>query len=135
MSENLDLVRSIYADWERGDFGSAEWADPAVEFEIADGPDPAKVNGVAEMAGAFREFLSMWNGLRVKAQEYRELDGDRFLVCVHNSGRAKASGVEIGNLMGTTDGANLLAVRNGKVIRFVLYFDRKRALADLGLVE
>ena len=37
-SASLDLVRSIYAAWQRGDYSSAEWAHPEIEYGLVDGP-------------------------------------------------------------------------------------------------
>lgn len=80
-----------------------------------------------------RDFLSIWDHLRTEPQDYREIDEDRILVLVRNTGRGKASGVEVGQMMGTPAGANLFVIRSGKVVKLVTYWDRDRALADLGL--
>jgi ketosteroid isomerase-like protein len=130
---NLDLVRSIYADWEQGDWSSADWADPEIEFVIADGPSPGRWTGVDRMADAWSDVLNAWEGYRIKTDQYRELCGGRVLVLLHAVGRGKVSGLELGQ---TGDqGANVLNIRDGKVTRLVLYFDRDRAVADLGLEE
>jgi ketosteroid isomerase-like protein len=110
MSENLDLVRSIYADWERGDFGRT-----------------------AGMAAPMRDWLHAWNEWRIEATDYRELDGERILVFCRGVGRGKTSELDLGRL--STDGANLFEVHDGKVRRLVIYWHRDLALADLGLKE
>jgi ketosteroid isomerase-like protein len=206
MSAKLDLVRSIYAVWERGDFSAAEWAHPETEFEIADGPAPGGWTGQAGMADGFRDFVNAWEQYRVGADEYRELDGEYVLVFVHLNARGKTSGLELGQradpkiefvradglspdswtgLAGMAEGfrdflsaweeahvkadeyreldaervpvlsrysgrgktsglelgqigsevAGVFHVRDGKVTRLVLYVDRERAFADLGLEE
>jgi ketosteroid isomerase-like protein len=131
MTANLDLVRSIYADWERGDFSSAEWAHPEIEFEFADGPEPGRWTGLKEMAGRYGDWLRGWKDFRAEPEEYFVVDDKRILVFVHNSGRGRASGLEIEQ----RSVANFFEVRDGKVRRFVLYWDRERALDEVRLAS
>ena len=130
-SGNADLVRSVCAAWERGDFSSVEWAHPEIEFVLADGPSPGAWKGLADMAEAWRSSLSSWEEYRVKAQEFRELDDERVLVLHQMSGRGKASGLDLAQMR--TGTASLFHARGGKVTRLVLYYNSDRTLADLGL--
>ncbi len=130
-SAKLELVRSIFAAWERGDFSSVEWAHREIEYVRVDGPAPGSWTGLVGMADGWREWVGAWDELRVEADEYRELDGKRVLVLVHWGGRGKTSGLELGQMRAV--GASLFEVRGGKVTRLVLYLDSERALAELGL--
>ena len=134
MSANLDLVRSIYADWERGDYSSTEWAHPEIELVVPDGPAPGRWIGLAGMREGFRDSLRVWDDFRSEAEEYRELDGQHVLVLVRPRARGRASGVDLEAMWGIQQrGANVFRVRAAKVTRLVVYFMSEPALADLGL--
>jgi hypothetical protein len=60
MSENLELVHAILADWERGNFRSVDWADAHIEYAIADDPGAKIGRGIPAMTRTWREFLSAW---------------------------------------------------------------------------
>jgi ketosteroid isomerase-like protein len=133
MSANLDLVRSILVANERGDYSSTEWAHPDIEFVVADGPSPGRWTGLAGMTKGWLDIANAWEELSTVADEYRELDIERVLVQVRRRGQGKTSGMELGGI--ASEGAALFHVRDGKVTRLVVYFDRERALAGLGLSE
>ena len=131
--ENVEVVRSIYAGWERGDYSSTDWQHPEIEFEMADGPNPGRWTGVVGIREGWGDFLSAWQDFRQVPDAYRELDDERVLVLFHFSGRGKRSGLEV-EQMGST-AAGLFHIRDGKVTRLVLYFDRSAALEAVGLRE
>jgi ketosteroid isomerase-like protein len=133
MSENLDLVRAILACWERGELRPEQWsawASPEIEFVTVGGPEPSHHTGIADAGPRIDAFLDVWEDYRVEADEYRELDSERVLVLTRQSGRGKSSGVAIEQLRAT-----VFYVGGGKVTRRVNYWDRERALAELGLEE
>ena len=131
-SANLELVRSLYADWARGDFSSTDWAHPEVEFVIADGPSPGIWRGLAGLAEGYGEWLAGWEDVQVTADRYYELDEERILVSVRGHGRGRTSGLTMGDLQ-AEGGANLFHVSDGKVTRLVLSYDGRRAFAELGI--
>jgi ketosteroid isomerase-like protein len=128
VSANLDLVRSIYADWERGDFTNGDWADPEIEWVSVDGPDPGRMSGLTAVADLNRDFLSAWRAWRVIAEQIRPLDKERTLVLTRRVGQGKVSGAQVDE-----PAANVVYIRNGRVFRLIFYWDRAHAFADLGL--
>ena len=79
-----------------------------------------------------REWFSAWEGVSTRVDEYRTLDAERVLVLFgFRGGRGKRSGLELADM--TTECANVFHIRDGKVIRLATYWNRDRALADLGL--
>ena len=131
MSANLDLVRRIVSDWERGDFSSADWAHPEIEFEVADGIMAGRWQGVEAMAESWADILRSFSELRAEPEEIREVGDGCVLLLLKNAGRGRASGLEVGDV--SPHAANVFYVRDGKVTRLVIYWDRDQALGDLGL--
>ena len=132
--ENVEFVRSIYANWERGDYSSNEWAHPEMEWEFAaDGPSPRGGTGLAGMAKDWGDYINAFEKLHHQADKYLELDGERVLVLQRLIGRGKTSGLDLDQV--PAQGAVLFHICDGKVTRLVGYFHRERALADFGLSE
>ena len=128
--ENVEVVRRIFRAWEQGDFSSAEWADPGIQFHLRAGPDEAVHHGVEAMGHAWREWLSAWEDFETEACEFIDL-GDEVLVLSEFRGRGKTSGMSIEAMAG----AALFSLRHGKVVRLGSYTDRSEALEAAGLSE
>jgi hypothetical protein len=115
-----------------GDYGSTDYADPGIEYVIADGPLPGTWK-LTDIADGWADFLGAWEGLCLEATEYRELDGERVLVLINFWGRGERSGLELGQMR--TKGASVFHLHGGKVTKHILYWNRENAFADLGLAS
>jgi hypothetical protein len=67
MSDNLELVHSICADWERGDFKRVDWADPEIELARPEALSGVVLKGLASTAEGWRDWLSTWEDYNAEA--------------------------------------------------------------------
>jgi ketosteroid isomerase-like protein len=125
---NVVFLRGIYAEWALGDFTRADMFDPDVEF-VQSGIEPQTYRGPDGVTEGWFEWLSAWKDFRVEAQEIIPgVQPDSYVVFVHLSGRGKESGVPT-----ESETANVIWLRDGKILRMELHWDRQAALEAAGL--
>jgi ketosteroid isomerase-like protein len=133
MSEDVDFARSIYANWDRGDYTSESWAALDMEWAFVDWFMLGSGKGIASLSQTWAGFLRTWDEFHNQAHEYRDVGDGRVLVLTQFWGRGRSSGLELGDVR--SNGASVFQIENGKVVRAAFYWSRERALADLGLEE
>jgi ketosteroid isomerase-like protein len=129
-SANVELVRSIYAAWARGDFSSTEWADPEIEYVNPEGAiEPGTRHGIDEFTRAIQRVFEGWETWNVKPERF-ESAANQVAVVLRYAARGRSSGV-------TVKGSEsaLWTLRNGRVVRYEWFHDPEDALHAVGLVE
>src|SRR5262245_60362936 len=102
--------------------------DPDVEFAIT-GVESRTYTGPKGVREGWFDFLSAWHDFRVQGVDYFEgVPADTYVVFCHLSGSGKESNVPI-----DAETANVIVVREGKIVRFELFWDRAEALAAGGV--
>jgi ketosteroid isomerase-like protein len=127
--ENVELVRSVYADPRGLTAGASGKVAPDAEFDFsAVYPDSPIVRGVEELR-RFRDS-GPWSGssIHFEPERFFDVDDERVLVFVRVSATGQGSGAQVENRV-----AHEFTIRDDLVVRFKVYESRDQALDAAGL--
>jgi ketosteroid isomerase-like protein len=131
--ENVEIVRSIYVEWEQGNLAAAvELFDPEIVFEsfMPDSRERIVARGRHEVEAFTRDFLLHTRDYRMIGEEFREIGRDKVFVAGRQATIGRQSGVAI-----DSPAFWVWTFRNGKVVRLLFEIDREKALKAGGLSE
>ena len=127
MSENLDLVRSIFAAWERGDFASGiEPLAADIRYSAAQPEGQVRADGRTEMTRFLRDFLALWDRYWIELHDLEERAPDRFLATATQCGQGKGSGAET-----SMPAFIAIAFREREIVQLEFFYDRASAVSAL----
>jgi ketosteroid isomerase-like protein len=131
--QNVEVVRGIYAEWERGRFQAAlPLFDPEITFEtfMPDATENIVVQGLEEIKAFMHDWFGQWRGYRVIGDDFRPVGSDQVFVAGRQAGVGFHSGAEV-----ESPGFTVWTFRAGKVIKLLAHYDRAQALKEVGLPE
>jgi ketosteroid isomerase-like protein len=125
----VEVVRSVYAAWNREDLPGPEGLlDADIEYvNPPDAVEPGTRRGLEAFARAVAKTLEGWETWQMEL-EHAESEGDDVAVVVSYRARGRASGLEV---VGRESA--LWTVRGGRVARYAWFHgedDARRAMRD-----
>jgi hypothetical protein len=125
---NVDIIKSLYQAFERGDISSVlDVLDPNVEWIESEGIPYGGtfVGHEAVLNGVFQKIGSEWDNFQAHVDEFLDA-GDRVITLGFDSGTYKATGK---SMRAAT--ASIWTLKNGKVVKFVQDIDTLKVVAAL----
>src|SRR4051812_7957091 len=92
--ENVEIVRSIYEGWLRGDMRLDKLDPEMAMFESTTLPGAASAVGIDAARRYLESFTKYWAEIRFEPEEYIDA-GDHVVVVARLVGRGKSSGVAV----------------------------------------
>ena len=131
--DNVEVVRLILAEWERGEFGTwSDRLDPEIAFEtfMPDASENVTAHGVAELVAFTRDWLAQWRRYRIAADEIRAAGPDKVFASVRQFAAGQHSGAEV-----ESPGFTVWTLEGGRVVKLSVHYEREKALEAAGLRE
>jgi ketosteroid isomerase-like protein len=129
--ENVEVVRQMFDAWNRGDFDAA-WALCDSQFVIDRSRsimDSRIYSGTKEVEQFWSDWRNAWAATRWEIDDYVDA-GEDVVILGRFYGRGAESGAAV-----EANISQVMTVRNGKLVRAVLFQSRSEALEAAGLRE
>ena len=129
--ENVKIVQSAFAEFDRGNFWVPEVFDPSVRIVWLEalGPIPAQSVGLEQLGSILKAWFESWERVTLSAERFIDV-GDQVVVIAAWRARGKASGVATEWRHG-----EVWTMRDGRATEVMSYRDPEEALAAAGLPE
>jgi ketosteroid isomerase-like protein len=131
-AENVDVVRKVLSEWERGNFWTTDLFDPNIRVRWVNplvAPARGESHGLEELGRGMLDLLREWEKGSATATPERIIDAGDDVVSIETwRARGRSSGAETEMLQ-----ACIWTVSNGTVTQMVRFSDEDEALEAAGL--
>jgi ketosteroid isomerase-like protein len=131
--ENTDLVRRLFERMGRGDLDAGDMIDQDIEH-VRIGFDgvglSGRWHGPDGLCTAVLDAVRVFDDVRMEGVQFVELNDDGVFVVARHRGTGRISGAPF-----EQETAHVFTLRDGRIVRWVVYRDADAARKAVGLAE